>query len=285
MARSFKVPKDLFKPRRPYEIRGPLNKVELARTQKALGVKLPAALVAVLKVRNGGTLLRTTFTMERQSPRRFVWIGRPSREYHISRLAGIDRSHTDGLTQLAETARAWGVDEGLIAFDGDGHWWACLDYRDRGPRGEPAITHWEQGDPGKPGRTHRVAGSFAELLAGLRRASDDHEPAAIALDHAKVRGKHLAGILKKLGCKKHRYKGAPLPPTWHWHKFRSFVSGLPVWLTVGKNQTYGYAAKHDQRPVGHPILHVSVRLKDEPKCLDELMAALGEKATLLRGVT
>jgi hypothetical protein len=60
---------------------------------------------------------------------------------------------------------------------------------------------------------------------------------------------------------------------------------LPVWLTVGKNKTYGHAPQFNQRPVGHPILHVSVRLKDEQKCLDELMAALGEKATLLRGVT
>jgi hypothetical protein len=63
------------------------------------------------------------------------------------------------------------------------------------------------------------------------------------------------------------------------------VRGLPAYLQVEKNKTYGFAAKFDERPAGHPILMISVRPADQAKCLAELTAALGEHAPLLREVT
>ena len=50
------------------------------------------------------------------------------------------------------------------------------------------------------------------------------------------------------------------------------------------NKTYGYAARSEQRPGGHPMLRVSVAPKQAEKCVAEVIAALGPKAVLLQGV-
>jgi len=291
MAKRFQVPVDLFKPRQQYEIPTPFDPAELKRTEKALGVKLPEAFVEVLKERNGGPLRLTTFTMKTKPPRKMDSIS--GRNYHVGSLSGIHPTHADGLTQRTETARGWEVEQGLFPLDGDGHYWLCLDYRECGPRGEPGITHWEQGDPridapDPSNPTCRVADSFEELILGLRRAPDDYEPATISLDGEEVLPPRLGKILTSLGCKKHEYVGVksktPLPRTWTWDKYKNFVRGLPVWLTLEQNKTLGFAPKFDQRPEGHPMLRVSVTPKQAEKCLAEVMAALGPKATLFQSV-
>ena len=58
--------------------------------------------------------------------------------------------------------------QGLVPFDGDGHWYLCLDYR-RNPR-NPAVTHAEiEGGDGD----FRVADTFADYLALLQIDIDD----------------------------------------------------------------------------------------------------------------
>jgi hypothetical protein len=289
---KFNVPANLFRPKLASDIPTPFDPAELKRTEKALGVTLPAALVEVLKVRNGGLLRLTQFPLKAKPPRKMDYIS--GRAYHVDSLPGVHPKHPNGLTQLTKTARGWEVEEGLFPLDGDGHHWLCLDYRTSGPRGEPTITHWEQGDPRVDAKdpsnpTCPVAESFAALILGLRRAKDDFQPAAIALDHETVRGKQLAAILEKLGCEEHSWAGVksrtPLPPTWRWPKYKSFVRGLTASVAVEQNKTYGFWPKFDQRPAGHPILCVSVRLQDETKCLAELTAALGAHAQLLQHVT
>lgn len=288
MGKIFSVPEGLFqrtrggKPAPP-----PPTAKQLAAAEKGLGVKLPAAYVAVLKVQNGGRLLLTEFKMKARPPKASTWSR--SQTYGVADLPGVG-GQRDSLEDLFQTGREWEVDDGLVPFHGDGHHWLCFDYRRCGSRGEPTITHWEQTDsfpPGKP-LTYRVAGSFAGLVLGLRRAADQYEPATVALDGPAVRGERLAGLLRSLGCKVHRYVGvrsnAPLPRTWEWPKYKNFIRGLDCWLTLEKNKTYGYAPKFDERPTGHPMLRVSVSPRQADRCLAELLETLGSKAALLEGV-
>jgi hypothetical protein len=278
MAKRIDVPPDLFKPKQPYEISTPFTNAALVQTERALGVKLPAALVAVLKVSNGGSLRRTTYDIKGKLPR-----NAPFRDYCVNRLPGVHPTHSDGFINQADLARQWGLAKGLIPLDGDGHWWLCLDYRKCGPKGDPAVMHVEVEIP----KEYRVANSVAELLAGLYRSIESMEPAAIALDKPSVRGKRFATILKRLGCKVHRLPGKPKIriPTWQWPKYSSSIRGLRVWLQIEKNKTYGYASKFDARPAGHPILTLRVHPDEETKCIDELMLALGNGAKLLQGMT
>lgn len=292
MAKRFTVPPNLFKPKYATGIPTEFDARELTRTEKALGVKLPAAYVEVLKVQNGGPLRLTQFKMKRKPPKGTTWSR--SQTYRVGELPGIHPTHHDSLTARGQNAAEWGVDAGLIPLDGDGHYWVCLDYRKSGPRGEPAITHWEEPEPRIDAKddkalTYRVADSFAQLVLGLKRSAEDYEPATIALDGAGVRGGALERILKSLGCKRNRYPGViyssvPLPTRWDWPKYKSFVRGLDATLTLEKNNTYGYAPKFPERPKGHKMLRVSVVPKQADACLAELAEALGPKAVLLRGV-
>jgi len=244
-----------------------------------------------LKVRNGGSLRLTTFRMKAPPPKHISHFR--GRDYHVGALPGIHPTHHDALTQRTKTARGWEVEQGLFPLDGDGHAWLCLDYGKCGPRGEPVITHWEQGDPrvdapDPSNPTCRVADSFAELILGLRRAADDFESATIALDGKQVLPPRLGKVLTSLGCKEHKYVGVksntPLPRTWTWDKYKNFVRGLPVWLTLEKNKTLGFAPKFEDRPQGHPMLRVSVTTKQADQCLAEVLSALGPEAVLLQGV-
>jgi hypothetical protein len=291
MGKTFSVPEGLFRPDRDGEATTPPTVAQLKAAEKKLGVKLPAAYVAVLKVRNGGRLLLTEFKMKAKPPKASTWSR--SQTYSVPELPGVDPRRSESLVDLYQTGKECGVNAGLDPFNGGGHHWLCLDYRKCGARGEPTITHWEQGNPfqsaGTPKPvTYHVADSFAELIRGLRRAADVYEPATIALDGASVRGERLAKLLKSLGCKKHKFVGVrssrPLPPTWEWPKFKNFVAGLTCWLSLEKNRTYGYAPKFGERPKGHPMLRVSVTPRQAEHCLAELMATLGADAKLLRGV-
>ncbi|XZE19133.1 SMI1/KNR4 family protein [Pirellulaceae bacterium SH449] len=125
----------------PY-VQSALNEETLAAAEKQLGHSLPAELVEILKVQNGG-------------PIRFKLP-----ESVGDTIAGIGDQFPSLLDRILNDAQEY-VDfslEGLIPFDGDGHWYNCLDFR---------------GDPRNPGVSyidvecnseHRIANSFAEYL-------------------------------------------------------------------------------------------------------------------------
>ncbi|KXP10066.1 SMI1/KNR4 family protein [Tsukamurella pseudospumae] len=122
----------------PY-IQDPLTPEILDAAERALGVRLPSSLVALLAHRNGGPI-RMTLPQDR--------------DYDI--VHGEIRGIGEKFPHLAKEAWWQWEDEDadiptpsdpdwLISFDGDGHWDLCLDYRrsPSGPAGlriDPAVT-------------------------------------------------------------------------------------------------------------------------------------------------
>lgn len=105
-----------------------LDDETLREAERSLGVKLPAAYVALLREQNGGYIRG---------------------ECGVSRiLRGIGPQYPS----LTENSAWWKPGEAseddwapprpelLIPFDGDGHWDMCLDYREQGPRRAPCVT-------------------------------------------------------------------------------------------------------------------------------------------------
>lgn len=136
-----------------------------------------------------------------------------------------------------------------------------------------------------------VADSLVEFLHMLTAPEDPYDPITIALDSPTVRGKHLAKILKSLGCEVYKYTGVTsqvaLPPSWEWPKYGRCVdedpdsAALPAFLSAEKNLTYGYAPKCETRPKGHLMLRINVTKSERKACAKELLKALGDQAEVV----
>jgi hypothetical protein len=136
----------------PY-LQPPLTDEAVAEAERKIGHRLPEAYLALLRVQNGG----------------YIRYGLPESVHEV--IAGIG-PHYPSLTDFD-----WeGVGEcisfeldGLVPFDGDGHWHMCLDYR--GGRSVPAVTH---ADIECDAET-LVAETFEGYLALLRVQAEESE--------------------------------------------------------------------------------------------------------------
>lgn len=123
----------------------------VADAEARLGVRLPEALLELLREQNGG-YLRGSFGVS-------------------SVVAGIGPQHPNLVGEAANWAPAspepgrWAPTGSalLIPFDGDGHWHMCLDYREVGREGEPAVTFVDL----EMAREERIAPSFSAYLERL----------------------------------------------------------------------------------------------------------------------
>lgn len=280
---AFEVPAGLFGAPLKVDITDPATAEEFARTEKALGVRLPAELLEVLRVRNGGQIRLTSLKLTPEGRKKY---GR--KRYSFTRLAGVHPIHGEGLTQQTALARKeWELPEGLIPLGGDGHTWCCLDYRACGPTGEPTVTHVDLDGE----QEFSLAPSFAQFIFGLFRDPDSWEPALIALDKGAPVGQMLDTALRSLGCTVYTVPGLvsnpnfPQAPIWHWAKFRGALRDSPVWIQYERNKLYDVSMqKTSDRPARHPMLTVAVAAADEEACLRELLAALGPGAVLIHGM-
>ena len=119
----------------------------LTEFEHKIGYRLPQNLIELFKIQNGGYVERDYF------------------EYHIRQIWGIGDTY-DCLLHLAELD----PDElpeldfslnGLIAFDGDGHFYHCLDYRQNPDNPQITFIDIECNDE------RIIAESFDEFLVGL----------------------------------------------------------------------------------------------------------------------
>lgn len=129
----------------PY-LQPPLTDEIVASAEKEIGYKLPTDYLKLLERQNGGYIRFVLPDMVHDS------------------IAGIG-PHYPSLTRFdwddCQEQVSYSL-QGLIPFDGDGHWYLCLDYR-RNP-GTPAVTHAEiEGDEEIP-----VADTFADYLTLLQ---------------------------------------------------------------------------------------------------------------------
>jgi hypothetical protein len=280
---AFEVPDGLFGTPLKVDISDPATAEEFARTEAVLGVKLPVELLAVLRVRNGGQLRLTSLKLTPEGRKKY---GR--KRYSFTRLAGVHPTDSDGLTQQTALAREeWELPEGLIPLGGDGHTWCCLDYRARGPTGEPSVTHVDlEGE-----QEFALAPTFAEFISKLFRDPDSWVPALIALDEGAPQGELLDAALRKLGCTVYEIPGGyanpkyPTPPMWQWPRFRGAFRDSPVLMHYERNKHFDVSIqKTPDRPAEHPMLVVGIAAADEEACLRELLAGLGPGAVLIHGM-
>ena len=128
----------------PY-VQPPLTDAILRDAEMRLGYSLPKAYVDLLKIQNGGYI---RFSLK-DSPNTII--------YGIGPFfpSITDRDWTEYKDFVSYEL------EGLIPFDGDGHWYICLDYR--GNKTEPAITFIDT----ECDSEEKIANSFYDYLTLL----------------------------------------------------------------------------------------------------------------------
>jgi hypothetical protein len=129
-----------------------------------------------------------------------------------------------------------------------------------------------------------IAKSFTAFLRMLYTPPPDWMNLLFALDGKDVRGNSLAAKLKAAGCTRRGnisgYRGSW--PAWQWHKYKvSRVDDVPASVASVRNGKPGWAIPSKQRPLGHPLLHVTVSVDHADACCDEMAMALGDGAVLL----
>jgi hypothetical protein len=129
---------------------------------------------------------------------------------------------------------------GLVPFDGDGHWYMCLDYRKNSQ--VPAVTYADL----ECDRETQIAESFAEYLSMLR----------LPLDNEFV--VEAVSNIEELKVKLSRQLGTPFDPTDGWahgypvERVRLGKEGNPQWLWLSPNTVMrGFVRTDDAR---HSVL-------------------------------
>jgi hypothetical protein len=146
----------------------PLTDEAIADVERELGVRLPAAYVALMRTQNGGIPRRDRFRTEGPTS----WA-----EDHvaITGIAGIGRARDYSLCGRLGSRfmqREWGYPEiGVVICDcpSAGHDLVMLDYRACGPMGEPQVVHVDQESDYA---ITFLASDFETFVRGLVHASD-----------------------------------------------------------------------------------------------------------------
>ena len=155
----------------------PVSEESIRDAERELQVRLPADLVSLLRVQNGG-YVSDEFGAYPTS-RRTSWA---DDHVAVNEIAGIG---SDGLSLLGSPAvnTEWGQPDELVLLCGDGHWWIALDYRECGPQGEPPVVFYENDSEGAPDDL-RLAGSFREFVCGLISEPPDDD---VVLERAQIK--------------------------------------------------------------------------------------------------
>ena len=116
-----------------YAVQPPLTDEAVQEAQDLLGVTLPAALLDLLRIQNGGIVARGRRRFPASAPTSWA-------EDHVplTDMMGIGR--TPGVASLIEAPDLideWDLPDGVVPVSGDGHCWIALDYR---RSAEPAVT-------------------------------------------------------------------------------------------------------------------------------------------------
>ena len=146
----------------------PLTDEKIRATEAALGYRLPASYIELMRTRNGGGPVNTCHRTATPTS----WA-----EDHVA-LSGLlaigDGSHYSLCSDMGSQfwIDEWGYPPIGIYFadcPSAGHDMLCLDYRACGPQGEPCVVHVDQEDDY---RITHVADDFASFVRGLLPESE-----------------------------------------------------------------------------------------------------------------
>ena len=203
----------------PY-LQPPLTDRAVASAETKIGHRLPAAYLRLLRKQNGG----------------YIRFSLP--EMIHDQIAGIG-PHFPSLTE-----HDWGEGQawvsfplqGLVPFDGDGHWYICLDYR-KSPA-TPSVTYVDIECDHQSG----VGGSFTDYLAKLRVEVDEEYVLESVADIEAVKS-HLSSALSTEfyppDCRAHGY---PM------HRAQLGTGASPEWVWMSPNTVpRGFVRPNDPR--------------------------------------
>jgi hypothetical protein len=137
-----------------YDVHPPLTDAAVQEAEAVLGVALPAALLDLLRVQNGGGVACGRRRYPTSAPTSWADDHVP-----LPDLMGI--GHTKGVTSLLDVPdliEEWGLPAGVVPLSGDGPTWVALDYR---RAGEPAVVWLDNG------RELALAPDFRSFVEGL----------------------------------------------------------------------------------------------------------------------
>ncbi|CUM36984.1 SMI1/KNR4 family protein [Streptomyces gardneri] len=138
MAR-FDVVKATFWGEGVYGVQPPLTDAVVQDAENRLGVRLPASLLEILRVQNGGLVAELSNAFPTDVPTSWS-------ENHVplDDMMGIGRRN-DRLSLLDSPylVEEWGLPSPVVLLSGDGHCWIALDYRACGESGEPSVTWFD----------------------------------------------------------------------------------------------------------------------------------------------
>lgn len=141
----------------PY-LQPPLSETMAASAETRIGHRLPLEFLDLLRRQNGGYIRHTLPDISH------------------SMIYGIGPHFPSFLDQDWRNDRRDGLSyelDGLFPFDGDGHWYLCLDYREGGHT--PCVTYINT----ECDDQHSVADSFAEYLSQLVADVDQDDYAVV----------------------------------------------------------------------------------------------------------
>lgn len=143
----------------------PLTDEMVVDAERLLGVRLPSALLELLRMQNGGVVADGWNAFLTAQPT--SWSGS---HVPFDTLQGIGTA--EGTLSLLDTpylVEEWGLPSPLVLLTGDGHWWIALDYRECGPDGEPSVTWFDT----ELDQDLLLAPDFRTFVEGLTREPDD----------------------------------------------------------------------------------------------------------------
>lgn len=144
-------------------VQPPLTDVVVQNAERRLGVRLPASLLEILRIQNGGPVAELWNAFPTDVPTSWS-------ENHVplDDMMGIGRDDdTLSLLDSPYLVEEWDLPSPLVLLSGDGHCWIALDYRGCGERGEPPVTWFDvDGDTELP-----LAADFQTFVERLTAAT------------------------------------------------------------------------------------------------------------------
>ncbi|MFB8277737.1 SMI1/KNR4 family protein [Nocardia colli] len=119
-----------------YGVLDPLTDDAVRAAENQLGVELPASLLRLLRVQNGGTVADQWNAFPFPAPT-------PGIDSYAPFDVVMGVGPTDGLLDTPYLIKEWGLPAPIVLLAGDGHWWVGLDYRNCGPQGEPSVAFFD----------------------------------------------------------------------------------------------------------------------------------------------
>jgi hypothetical protein len=119
---------------------------------RALGVTLPEEYVALLRLRNGGSVA---------DPFRAFELPPGTRGDTYAELRSLNGIGPDSASENAYLTTEWEMPAELVLLDGDGHTWIALDYR---AGGAPSVVWYDN----ELDQDIQLAADFRAFVEGLR---------------------------------------------------------------------------------------------------------------------